>query len=94
MTSKYLGKTYGSYKVVNYFLKDKHKKAYNSSKSPKEHRAYSYVLLDENSSESLVISGNQLRLLESGKRTINQMLQIGRGGYKNKQIGYIKKSKN
>ena len=91
LTSKFLGKEFEGFKVVRYFVKNKYKKVYGNPKQ-KDHRAYSYELYNETTKQHLTISGNQLRLLNDGRRTISQMLSIdSRGGYKNPQINAYKK---
>ena len=91
MTSKYLGKVYEGFEVIEYFQQKPYKKQYVNDSKPVEHRAYSYILYNAQSKDAMTLSGNQLRLLESGARTIKDMLSARKGGYKNKQLGYFKK---
>lgn len=90
-TSKYLGKTYEGFTVVSYFVKNNYAKIYGNPKQ-KVHPAYSYELYNSVTHQHLTISGNQLRLLENGSRTISQMLDYSnKGGMKNPQIRDYKK---
>ena len=91
MESKYLGKVYEGFEVIEYFKQNSYKKKYANDSKPVEHRAYSYILYNAERKDAITLSGNQLRLLESGARTIDEMLSARRGGYKNKQLGYFKK---
>lgn len=91
MESKYLGKVYEGFEVIEYFKQNSYKKKYANDSKPIEHRAYSYILYNAERKDAITLSGNQLRLLDSGVRTIAEMLSGRRGGYKNKQIGYFKK---
>ena len=91
MESKYLGKVYEGFEVIEYFKQNSYKKKYANDSKPVEHRAYSYILYNAERKDAITLSGNQLRLLESGARTIDEMLSAKRGGYKNKQLSYFKK---
>lgn len=90
-TSKYLGKTYEGFTVIRYFVRNNYAKIYGNPKQ-KVHPAYSYELFNSTTHQHLTISGNQLRLLENGSRTISQMLDYSnKGGMKNPQIRDYKK---
>ena len=90
-TSKYLGKTYEGFTVVRYFVRNSYAKIYGNPKQ-KLHPAYSYELFNSTTHQHLTISGNQLRLLENGSRTLSQMLSIdNNGGMRNPQIRAYKK---
>ena len=91
LTSKYLGKTYEGFTVIKYFVRNNYAKIYGNPKQ-KVHPAYSYELYNSTTHQHLTISGNQLRLLENGSRTISQMLDCSnKGGMKNPQIRDYKK---
>ena len=91
MESKYLGKVYEGFEVIEYYKQNSYKKQYANDVKPVEHRAYNYVLYNAERKQAITLSGNQLRLLESGARTIQEIFETRRGGYKNKQLGYFKK---
>ena len=94
MDSKYVGKVFEGYEVVNYFVKNKYKTQYKNDLKDKDHRAYSYTLVNYDKRDSIVLSGNQLRRLNNGETTINEMFNgSSLGGYKNKKIGNYKKGK-
>jgi hypothetical protein len=90
LRSKFLGKEYDGFKVVNYFVKNDYKKVYKNAKQ-KNHRAYNYELYNETTKQHLTISGNQLRLIDSGKTTINKMLHENKKGGKNLKINAYRK---
>ena len=91
MTSKYLGKVYDGFEVVNYYLQNKYKKQYASDSKATDHRAYNYELYNTQTQQHLTLSGNQLRMLEAGKRSIPEMLKTNARASKNKQINaYLK----
>lgn len=92
MISKFLGKEYEGFTVVKAFLKSNYKNKYGKDKKPTQHKAYSFILENKVKNITITISGNQLRLIDQGKRTIEQMLSSPRGGgYKNKFIREFKK---
>ena len=91
MESKYLGKVYEGFEVIEYFKQNSYKKQYANDSKPVEHRAYSYILYNDERKQAITLSGNELRHLESGARTIQEIFETRRGGYKNKQLGYFKK---
>lgn len=86
MQSKYLGKVYDGFEVVNYYMCNNYKKRYGREKKPVEHRAYNYELYNDHTKQHLTLSGNQIRILESGKRTIHQMLTSNAFASKNPRI--------
>lgn len=94
MESKYIGRIYDGFKVVNGYLKNNYKKSYNNSKCI-PHRAYNFELYNEETLQHLTLSGNQLRLIDKGIKSIKTMLYETSFGGKNKQINsYRKKLKN
>ena len=93
-TSKYLGQSFEWYVVIRYWLQNLYNKVYNNPKQ-KWHGSYNYELYNHETNKRLTISGNQLRLLASGKRTISQMLSTKAKGSKNPQINaYLKWLRN
>lgn len=91
MTSKYLGKVYDGFEVVGYHLQNRYRKQYGKDLKPSDHRSYNYDLYNHRTHQHLTLSGNQIRLLESGKRSIPQMLSTTAPASKNKQINaYLK----
>ena len=95
--SKFLGKEYEGYKVIDYYCLNTYeeietRKTHYKRKPAEDrdyriqHRAYKYILYNAKTKYRLTISGNQLRLIDSGKRTISDMFNSKKGGYKNKQI--------
>lgn len=91
MESKYLGKVYEGFEVIEYYKQNPYKKQYANESKLNYHNAYNYVLYNAERKQAITLSGNQLRLLASGARTIQEMFETRRGGYKNKQLGYFKK---
>ena len=91
MESKYLGKVYEGFEVIEYFKQNSYKKKYANDSKPVEHRAYNYVLYNKERKQAITLSGNTLRRLEAGYTTIKEMFECRRGSYKNKQLSYFKK---
>ena len=91
MESKYLGKAYEGFEVIGYFKQNSYKKKYANDSKPKEHRAYNYVLYNKERKQAITLSGNTLRRLTAGYTTIKEMFECKHGGYKNKQLTYLKK---
>ena len=90
MESKYIGKTYEGFKVINYYRKNEYRKIYKNPKR-KTHSSYNYELYNETTKQHLTLSGNQLRLINNGRRTINQMLTSTARRSRNPQIhAYLK----
>ena len=91
MESKYIGRSYEGFEVVNCFRKNPYKKKYGKDKKPTIHAAYSYDLYNKETQQHLTLSGNQLRRIESGKRTISEMLNTKARASKNPRINaYLK----
>ena len=90
--NKYIGKTFEGYKVVERKLKNNYNKSY-AGKNTAQHRAYDYVLYNKKKDSTIIISGNQLRLINAGKRTIKDMFDNSARGSKNTIINQLKKQK-
>lgn len=90
MQSKYIGKVYNGFKVVNYYVNNTYKKAYKNSKLI-EHRAYNYELYNEETLQHLTLSGNQLRLIDKGIKDLDVMLHQTTFGGKNVKINAYRK---
>ena len=91
MTSKYLGKVYDGFEVVEYYKKNSYVKQYGKESKPTYHNAYDYKLYNRGTYQVLTLSGTQLRLLESGKRTIWDMLHTTARCSRNPRINaYLK----
>lgn len=94
LTSKYLGQEFEGFKVVKYYMKNKYAKVYKNPKQ-KTHVAYNYELYNETTQQHLTLSGNQLRLIANGKRTIAEMLSSTARRSRNPQIhAYLKWLRN
>ena len=91
MTSKYLGKVYEGFEVIEYYKQNPYKKQYAGDSKAVEHNAYNYVLYNKDRHQALTISGNALRHLNAGDTTIKEMFELRRGAYKNKQLASFKK---
>lgn len=92
MQSKFLGKEYEGFVVIEAYLRDTNKKQYGKDKKPTQHRSYTFVLENKEADISFTLSGNQLRLIDQGKRTIKEMLTSSHGGAsKNPEICEIKR---
>lgn len=92
MNSKYIGMVFDGWQVCGKFLRNNYNKVYNNMKQ-KTHNAYSYFLVNtKNTSQTLTLSGNTLRLLSKGNRSLNAMLN-SRGG-KNSQLNLLRKAYN
>ena len=91
MTSKYLGKIYEGFEVIEYYKQNSYRKQYANDSKPVEHRAYNYVLYNKDRHQALTISGNALRHLNAGDTTIKEMFETKHGNYKNKQLASFKK---
>ena len=91
MESKYLGRIYEGFEVVECYKQNSYKKQYANDSKPVEHGAYNYILYNAEKKDALIVSGKQLRLLDLGTRTIHDMLFSRKGGYTNKQLNYFKK---
>ena len=91
MESKYLGKIYEGFEVIEYYKQNAYKTTYGKDVKPVPHNAYNYVLYNKERKQAITISGNALRHLNAGHTTIKDMFETKRGGYKNKQLGYFKK---
>ena len=89
--SKYLGKKFEDFVCVGYGLDFNYKKQYGNESKPTDHRYYKYNLYRQSDGLILELSGNQMRLLNNGSRTISQMLSSTARGSKNKQINEYKK---
>ena len=89
MESKYLGKSFEGFEVVEYYRVNDYRKSYNGNKIM-PHSAYNYILVNHETKDALTLSGNQLRLLNNGVRTIHDMLSCRVGGYRNKQLKFFK----
>lgn len=84
--SKYLGNTYDGFTVVGYYKKNDYKNQYGKDTKPTYHRSYDYNLYNYETQQHLTLSGNQLRLLQSGKRTITDMLSTNAHASRNPRI--------
>ena len=91
MESKYLGKVYEGFEVIEYFKQNSYRKQYVNDSKPVEHRAYNYVLYNKERKQAITISGNTLRRLNAGYTTIKEMFELKRGAYTNKQLASFKK---
>ena len=89
--SRFLGKEYEGFVVTKAFLKNEYRKQYGKDSKPAQHRAYSFLLENKERNIAFTLSDNQLRLIDSGKRTIEQMLTSAKGGCKNPQLCEIKR---
>jgi len=90
-TSAYIGRVYDGFKVVRYYKVNDYKKIYGREIKLNVHNAYNYELYNETTNQHLTLSGNQMRLINSGKRTINQMLNESIKGGKNTKINAYRK---
>lgn len=93
--SNYVGKTFENWKVIDKYVT----KRYNqypgeTGKCAKYgHRAYSFILENQDTGEKLTLSNQAMLSIKKGQRTIEQMLtENSKGGYKNLQIGNIKRT--
>lgn len=94
LTSKYLGQEFEGFKVVRYYMRNEYKKVYGNPKQ-NNHRSYNYELYNATTQQHLTLSGNQLRLIANGKRTISEMLTTNARSSKNPQIkAYLKWLRN
>ena len=91
MESKYLGKVYEGFEVIEYYKQNPYRKQYANDSKAVEHNAYNYVLYNKDRKQAITISGNALRHLNAGHTTIKEMFECRRGGCKNKQLAYYKK---
>ena len=83
MESKYLGKTYGNYKVINYYKKNDYKNKYLNDKKYTTHNAYSYILVSIKDRLALALTGNTLRLIDKGVKNIEEVVKGKFFQYKN-----------
>lgn len=83
MKSKYLGKTYGNYKVINYYKKADYKNKYINDKPYTYHNTYTYILINLKDKVTLSLSGNTLRLIDKGLKTIDTVIEGKVFQYKN-----------
>lgn len=90
--NKYIGKTFEGYEVIERKLKNSYKKSYAGNPTT-AHRAYDYVLFNKKENKTITISGNELRLINNGKRTIKEMFNNDAPGSKNSMLNELKKQK-
>lgn len=83
MESKYLGKTYGNYKVINYYKKKDYKSKYFNDKKYTTHNAYNYILINVKDGLALSLAGNTLRLIDKGVKNIEEVVNGKFFQYKN-----------
>lgn len=92
MNSKFLGKIYEGYEVVDAFVNKKYNdRLYGKDKKYYGHRSYNYTLFNSQENNSITVSGNQLRLIDSGERTIYDMLHSSSRRCRNRQITEYKR---
>lgn len=65
--SKFSGKSYDGYEVVGSYVNNTYNKQYGKETKLNEHRAYNYVLVNKETRDSKIISGNQLRKIDANK---------------------------
>ena len=93
--SKYIGKVYDGFEVVFVFEKNPYIKRYGKETKPQKHPAYDFLLLNKEVGLSLLLSGNQMRLINNGKRSISEMLATTARGSRNSFINsYIRGKTN
>lgn len=86
--SNYVGKTFENWKVIDKYIAKKYNQYPNEiSKYAKYgHRAYHFVLENQETGEKLTLSGYAMLNLKKGKRTIEQMFNSSAKCSRNKQI--------
>jgi len=93
MNSKYIGMIFDGWQVCGKFLKNAYNKVYNNPKQ-KTHNAYSYILVNtKNNNQTLTLSGNTLRLMLKGNRTMSNLLSATKCS-KNRQLDALLRSNN
>ena len=83
--SKYIGRIYEGFEVISAFEKCSYRRKYGKESKIHTHAAYSFILQNQNN-EYLILSGNQLRLIDDGQRSIKGMFSTKAYSSKNPTI--------
>ena len=87
--NKYLNQVFDDYKVIYRYISNRYDKIYKDSRYT-SHKAYNFILINENTKQTLTLSGNTLRLIARGERKLSDLILNCRSG-KNKDIKRIQK---
>lgn len=90
MNSKFKDMIFEGWMVSGRFVRNTYAKVYKNPKQ-KVHRAYSYLLVNtKNTKQYLILSGNTVRLLFNGTKTMTQLLSSTGG--KNSELTALRKA--